>query len=145
MGKITIKNANEHNLKNITINIPKHKLVAFTGVSGSGKSTIVYDVIFSEAQRQYLDSLSTYARMSMPKFSKPNVELIDGLSPAIVINQEPLAKNPRSTVGTVTEVYTYLRLLYSRFGQPILNAGDFSLILHQVPVRAAKEQVKNLQ
>lgn len=126
MEKIRIVNANEHNLKNVTLEIPKNRLVAFTGVSGSGKSTIVYDVIFCEAQREYLESLSTYARMSMPRFSKPNVEEISGLSPAIVINQEPLARNPRSTVGTVTEVYTYLRLLYSRFGLPILNAGDFS-------------------
>ncbi|WOO36832.1 excinuclease ABC subunit UvrA [Anaerocolumna sp. AGMB13020] len=126
MGKIRIKNAKEHNLKNVSIDIPKNKLVVFTGVSGSGKSTIVYDIVFSEAQRQYMDSLSTYARMSMPKFSKPDVEDIEGLSPAIVINQDPLAKNPRSTVGTVTEVYTYLRLLYSRMGQPVLSAGDFS-------------------
>lgn len=126
MDYIRIKNATEHNLKNISIDIPKNKLVAFTGVSGSGKTTIVYDVVFAEAQREYLDSLNTYSRISMPRFSKAKVESIEGLSPAIMINQEQLAKNPRSTVGTVTEIYTYLRLLFSRFGNPILNAADFS-------------------
>lgn len=123
---IKIKNAYEHNLKNISITIPRNKLVVFTGVSGSGKSTVVYDIIFSEAQRQYFDSLSTYARMSLPRFSKSKIESIDGLSPAVVIDQHPLARNPRSTVGTVTEIYTYLRLLFSRLGRPVLNAGDFS-------------------
>ena len=86
---------------------------------------MAYDIVFAEAQREYLDSLSTYSRISMPRFSKAKVEAIEGLSPAI-INQEQLAKNPRSTVGTVTEIYTYLRLLFSRFGKPILNAADFS-------------------
>lgn len=126
MDYIRIKNATEHNLKNVSIDIPKNKLVAFTGVSGSGKTTMAYDIVFAEAQREYLDSLSTYSRISMPRFSKAKVESIEGLSPAIMINQEQLAKNPRSTVGTVTEIYTYLRLLFSRFGKPILNAADFS-------------------
>lgn len=126
MDYIRIKSATEHNLKNVSIDIPKNKLVVFTGVSGSGKTTIAYDIVFAEAQREYLDSLSTYSRISMPRFSKAKVETIEGLSPAIMINQQQLAKNPRSTVGTVTEIYTYLRLLFSRFGKPILNAGDFS-------------------
>lgn len=126
MDYIRIKNATEHNLKNVSIDIPKNKLVAFTGVSGSGKTTMAYDIVFAEAQREYLDSLSTYSRISMPRFSKAKVESIEGLSPAVMINQEQLAKNPRSTVGTVTEIYTYLRLLFSRFGKPILNAADFS-------------------
>lgn len=126
MEYIKIKNATEHNLKKISLDIPKNKLVAFTGVSGSGKTTIAYDIVFAEAQREYLDSLNTYSRISMPKFSKAKVESIEGLSPAIMINQDQLAKNPRSTVGTVTEIYSYLRLLFSRFGYPILNASDFS-------------------
>lgn len=126
MKNIILKGAKEHNLKNIDLKIPKNQFVVFTGISGSGKSSIVFDIIFSEAQRQYLDSLSSYARMSMPKFSKAEIEQIEGLSPAILINQDQLARNPRSTVGTVTEVYTYLRLLFSRLGQPILDSGDFS-------------------
>ncbi|MCT4688866.1 excinuclease ABC subunit UvrA [Vallitalea sp.] len=126
MDNIILKGANKHNLKNISLEIPKNQLVVFTGISGSGKSSIVYDILFSEAQRQYLDSLSTYARTSLPKFSKVNVEQLEGLSPAIVINQQQLARNPRSTVGTVTEIYNYIRLLFSRLGQPIIDSGDFS-------------------
>ena len=123
---IDIIGANEHNLKNITVSIPRNKLVVVTGVSGSGKSTLAFDIIFNEAQRDYLQSVSTYARKSLPTFNRANVDSIEGLSPCIVINQKPLARNPRSTVGTVTEVYTFLRLLYSRLGQSGLSAGDFS-------------------
>ncbi|MCA9731948.1 MAG: excinuclease ABC subunit UvrA [Deferribacteres bacterium] len=123
---IKIIGAKEHNLKNVTLSIPRNELVVITGVSGSGKSSLAFDTIFAEAQRDYLESLSTYARKSLPRISPTNVDSIEGLSPCIVIDQRPLARNPRSTVGTVTEIYTFLRLLYSRLGQPILRAGDFS-------------------
>lgn len=123
---ITIKNANENNLKNISLTIPKNKLVVFSGISGSGKSTIVFDIIHSEAQRQYLESLSSFSRKGMQRFSKANFDSLEGISPTIVIDQKQLSSNPRSTVGTMTETYTYLRLLYSRFGTPSLSAGDFS-------------------
>jgi len=123
---IEIIGAKENNLQNVSVTIPRNKLVVITGVSGSGKSSLAFDTIFSEAQRDFLESLSTYARKSLPKINPPNVDAIEGLSPCIIIDQEQLARNPRSTVGTVTEVYTFLRLLYSRLGEPNLNAGDFS-------------------
>ena len=124
--KIKVKHACVNNLKDLTIDIPRNKLVVVTGVSGSGKSSLVFDTIYAEAQREFMDSLSTYSRISIPKISKPNVESIEGLSPCLVIDQKPLAKNPRSTVGTVTELYSYLRMLFSRMGNPILSAGEFS-------------------
>lgn len=123
---IKVSGAREHNLKNIFVEIPKHKLVVFTGVSGSGKSSLLFDTIFNEAQREYLESISSYARGSLPKISKANVLSVEGLSPCIVIDQKPLGKNPRSTLGTVTDIYTYIRLLFSRMGTPILDAGEFS-------------------
>jgi len=123
---IQVTGAREHNLKNITVSIPRNKLVVITGVSGSGKSSLAFDTIFAEAQREFLESLSSYARKSLPKINPPDVDAIEGLSPAIVIDQRPLARNPRSTVGTVSEVYTYLRLLYSRLSRCGLSAGDFS-------------------
>ncbi len=126
MSSIKVIGANEHNLKNITVEIPKHKFVVFTGVSGSGKSSLLFDTIFNEAQREYLESISSYARGGMPKIGKSNVLAIEGLSPCIVIDQKPLGKNPRSTLGTVTDIYTYIRLLFSRMGNPILDAGEFS-------------------
>lgn len=126
MSIIKVIGAKEHNLKNITVEIPKHKFVVFTGVSGSGKSSLLFDTIFNEAQREYLESISSYARGGMPKISKSNVMSIEGLSPCIVVNQKPLGKNPRSTLGTVTDIYTYIRLLFSRMGNPILDAGEFS-------------------
>lgn len=126
MSIIKVIGAKEHNLKNITVEIPKHKLVVFTGVSGSGKSSLLFDTIFNEAQREYLESISSYARGGMPKIGKSNVMEIEGLSPCIVVNQKPLGKNPRSTLGTVTDIYTYIRLLFSRMGYPILDAGEFS-------------------
>jgi len=126
MSKIKVIGAKEHNLKNITVEIPKHKFVVVTGVSGSGKSSLVFDTIFNEAQREYLESISSYARGSLPKIGKSNVLAIEGLSPCVVINQKPLGKNPRSTLGTVTDIYTYIRLLFSRMGLPILDAGEFS-------------------
>ena len=116
MNNIVITGANQHNLKNINLSIPKDKLIVFTGVSGSGKSSLAFDTIFAEGQRRYIESLSTYARQFLGQMDKPNVENIDGLSPAISIDQKSTSNNPRSTVGTVTEIYDYLRLLFARIG-----------------------------
>ncbi len=116
--KIIIKNAKEHNLKNINLEIPKDKLVVITGLSGSGKSSLAFDTIYAEGQRRYVESLSSYARQFLGIMEKPNVESIEGLSPAISIDQKTTSKNPRSTVGTVTEIYDYIRLLYARIGVP---------------------------
>ena len=116
--KIVIKGAREHNLKNISLEIPKNELVVFTGVSGSGKSSLAFDTIFAEGQRRYIESLSTYARQFLGQMDKPDVDYIDGLTPAISIDQKSTSNNPRSTVGTVTEIYDYLRLLYARIGTP---------------------------
>lgn len=116
--KIVIKGARVHNLKNIDVTIPRNKLVVFTGVSGSGKSSLAFDTLFAEGQRRYVESLSSYARQFLGQMDKPDVDSIDGLSPAISIDQKTTSKNPRSTVGTVTEIYDYLRLLYARIGIP---------------------------
>ena len=116
--KIIIKGAKEHNLKNIDIEIPKDKLVVITGLSGSGKSSLAFDTLYAEGQRRYVESLSSYARQFLGMMDKPNVESIEGLSPAISIDQKTTSKNPRSTVGTVTEIYDYIRLLYARIGVP---------------------------
>ena len=116
--KITIKGAREHNLKDVSLEIPKNQLVVFTGVSGSGKSSLSFDTIFAEGQRRYIESLSTYARQFLGQMDKPDVDYIDGLTPAISIDQKSTSNNPRSTVGTVTEIYDYLRLLYARVGTP---------------------------
>ena len=115
---IVIKGAKEHNLKNISLEIPKNKLVVITGLSGSGKSSLAFDTLYAEGQRRYVESLSSYARQFLGIMDKPNVESIDGLSPAISIDQKTTSKNPRSTVGTVTEIYDYIRLLYARIGVP---------------------------
>src|SRR6266481_5865432 len=116
--QITIRGAREHNLKNVTLSIPRDKLVVFTGLSGSGKSSLAFDTIYAEGQRRYVESLSAYARQFLGQMEKPDVDVIEGLSPAISIDQKGTSKNPRSTVGTVTEVYDYLRLLYARVGHP---------------------------
>ena len=118
MDKIVIKGARENNLKNIDIEIPKNKLVVMTGVSGSGKSSLAFNTIYAEGQRRYVDSLSAYARQFLGNFEKPDVDSIEGLSPSISIDQKTTNNNPRSTVGTVTEIYDYLRLLYARIGIP---------------------------
>jgi len=118
LTKIVIKGAKEHNLKNVNLTIPRDKLIVFTGLSGSGKSSLAFDTIYAEGQRRYMESLSSYARQFLGLMEKPNVESIDGLSPAISIDQKTTSKNPRSTVGTVTEIYDYLRLLYARVGVP---------------------------
>ena len=116
--KIVIKGANQHNLRNVDLELPKNELIVFTGVSGSGKSSLAFDTIFAEGQRRYVESLSTYARQFLGQMDKPDVEYIEGLSPAISIDQKSTSNNPRSTVGTVTEIYDYLRLLFARIGIP---------------------------
>ena len=118
MKKIVIKGAKEHNLKNISLEIPKDKFVVITGLSGSGKSSLAFDTVYAEGQRRYVESLSAYARQFLDKMKKPNVDLIEGLSPAISIEQKSTSKNPRSTVATVTEIYDYMRVLYARIGIP---------------------------
>ena len=115
---ITVKGARVNNLKNIDVSIPRDKLVVLTGLSGSGKSSLAFDTIYAEGQRRYVESLSSYARMFLGQMEKPDVDYIDGLSPAISIDQKTTSKNPRSTVGTVTEIYDYLRLLWARVGTP---------------------------
>lgn len=126
MDKIKITGAREHNLKNVNIEIPRNKLTCLVGVSGSGKSTIAFDIIFSEGQRQYLESLGTYAARLLPRTEKPNVDRIEGLSSTVLIEQKRLRGSQRSTVGTTTELYTYLRLLFSRVGSSGLSAAHFS-------------------
>ncbi len=118
INKITIKGAREHNLKNVDLELPKNKLIVFTGVSGSGKSSLAFDTIFAEGQRRYVESLSSYARQFLGVMEKPSVEYIEGLSPAISIDQKSTSHNPRSTVGTVTEIYDYMRLLFAKIGIP---------------------------
>ncbi len=118
IDKITIKGAREHNLKNLDLEIPKNKLVVFTGLSGSGKSSLAFDTVYAEGQRRYVESLSSYARQFLGTMKKPDVDLIEGLSPAISIDQKSTSHNPRSTVGTVTEIYDYMRLLFARVGHP---------------------------
>ncbi|MDD2671643.1 MAG: excinuclease ABC subunit UvrA, partial [Syntrophales bacterium] len=115
---IRIRGAQQHNLKNIDVDIPRDRLVVITGVSGSGKSSLAFDTVYAEGQRRYVESLSTYARQFIGQMDKPEVESIEGLSPAIAIEQRTVTQNPRSTVGTVTEIYDYLRLFFSRVGTP---------------------------
>ena len=113
---ISVQGAREHNLKNVSIELPRDKLIVFTGLSGSGKSSLAFDTIYAEGQRRYVESLSAYARQFLEMMQKPDVDQIDGLSPAISIEQKTTSKNPRSTVGTVTEIYDYMRLLFARVG-----------------------------
>ena len=124
MKNITIRGAKTHNLKNIDITIPRDKLIVITGLSGSGKSSLAFDTLYAEGQRRYVESLSSYARQFLSMMEKPDVEQIEGLSPAISIEQKSTSHNPRSTVGTVTEIYDYLRLLYARVGEPRCPTHD---------------------
>ena len=126
--EIIIKGARVNNLKNIDLTIPRDKLVVLTGLSGSGKSSLAFDTLYAEGHRRFVESLSSYARMFMGQMDKPDVDLIEGLSPSISIDQKTTSKNPRSTVGTVTEIYDYLRLLYARIGIPHCP------ICHKVPL-----------
>ncbi|MEI8282845.1 MAG: excinuclease ABC subunit UvrA, partial [Armatimonadota bacterium] len=121
--KIVVVGARENNLKNITVEIPRNQLVVITGLSGSGKSSLAFDTIYAEGQRRYVESLSAYARQFLGQMDKPDVDHIDGLSPAISIDQKSASKNPRSTVGTVTEIYDYLRILFARVGIPYCING----------------------
>src|SRR5271170_6781010 len=118
LDSIVIKGAREHNLKNVDLVLPRNKLIVVTGLSGSGKSSLAFDTIYAEGQRRYVESLSSYARQFLGQMEKPDVDYIEGMSPAISIDQKSTSRNPRSTVGTVTEVYDYLRLLYARIGKP---------------------------
>src|SRR5262245_65684400 len=114
--KIIIRGARQHNLKNVDLDLPRNELIVITGLSGSGKSSLAFDTIYGEGQRRYVESLSTYARQFLEQMGKPDIDSIEGLSPAISIEQKSTSKNPRSTVGTVTEIYDYLRLLFARIG-----------------------------
>src|SRR4026207_2343674 len=116
--QLVVHGAREHNLKDVTVTLPRNKLVCITGLSGSGKSSLAFDTIYAEGQRRYVESLSAYARQFLQMMEKPDVDSIDGLSPAISIDQKTTSRNPRSTVGTVTEIYDYLRLLFARIGRP---------------------------
>ena len=129
MDSIKVRGARTHNLKNIDVDIPKNKLVVFTGLSGSGKSSLAFDTLFAEGQRRYIESLSAYARQFLEVLEKPDVDSIEGLSPAIAIEQKSKNNNPRSTVGTITEIHDYLRLLYSRTGEQYCPE-------HQEPLKA---------
>ena len=138
---IVIKGAREHNLKNIDVTIPKNSLVVISGLSGSGKSSLAFDTIFAEGQRRYVESLSAYARQFLGRLEKPDVDSIDGLSPAIAIEQRSTQKNPRSTVGTVTEIYDYYRLLYARTGHVHCpECGREISEMSAIPVRSWTER-----
>src|SRR5207248_1472578 len=116
--RLIVRGAREHNLKDVSLDLPRDSLIVFTGLSGSGKSSLAFDTIFAEGQRRYVESLSAYARQFLGQMDKPDVDFIDGLSPAVSIDQKAASRNPRSTVGTITEVYDYMRLLYARVGKP---------------------------
>src|SRR3989339_1251954 len=135
--KITIKGAKTHNLKNVSLSIPRNKMVVFTGLSGSGKSSLAFDTIFAEGQRRYIESLSAYARQFLRQMQKPDVEEITGLSPAISIDQKSRSNNPRSTVATITEIYDYLRILYARIGRP------HCLVCGSEIKKLSNEEIKN--
>jgi excinuclease ABC subunit A len=129
---LVVRGAREHNLKNVSVDLPRDKLIVFTGLSGSGKSSLAFDTIYAEGQRRYVESLSAYARQFLGQMDKPDVDFIEGLSPAISIDQKGGSKNPRSTVGTITEVYDYLRLLFARIGIPYCP-NDGTKIERQTP------------
>ncbi|MGD8641658.1 MAG: excinuclease ABC subunit UvrA, partial [Gammaproteobacteria bacterium] len=139
MDKIQIRGARTHNLKNIELTLPRDKLIVFTGLSGSGKSSLAFDTIYAEGQRRYVESLSSYARQFLSMMEKPDVDHIEGLSPAISIEQKSTSHNPRSTVGTITEIYDYLRLLYARAGTP--KCPDHGIDLEAQTVSQMVDQV----
>lgn len=146
---IRIKGAREHNLKNISIDIPKNKLIVFTGVSGSGKSSLAFDTLYAEGQRRYVESLSSYARQFLGLMHKPDVDSITGLSPSISIDQKTTSTNPRSTVGTITEIYGYLRLLFGHIGKAycpncgtLISSQSIQEISEQIVSRISKKDAK---
>src|ERR1022692_2746057 len=118
IDRITVRGARQHNLKNISVEVPRHTLTVVTGLSGSGKSSLAFDVIYAEGQRRYVQTLSAYARQFLDQLERPDVDTVEGLSPAISIDQKTTSRSPRSTVGTITEIYDYLRVLYSTIGVP---------------------------
>ena len=128
-GFIEIRGARVHNLKNISLKIPRNKIVVITGVSGSGKSSLAFDTIYAEGQRRYVESLSSYARQFLGRMNKPEVDFINGIPPAIAIEQKVNSRNPRSTVGTSTEIYDYLRLLFARIGRTYRGKKSKSIVL----------------
>src|SRR5688572_25366622 len=134
---IEVYGAREHNLKNITLSLPRHKLVVFTGISGSGKSSLAFDTIYAEGQRRYMETFSAYARSFLGGMERPNVDKIEGLSPVISIEQKTTSRNPRSTVGTTTEIYYFMRLLFAR------TAEAFSYVTGEKMVRQSDEQIIN--
>src|SRR6201985_2383146 len=142
MQNIRIRGARTHNLKNLDLDLPRDRLIVFTGLSGSGKSSLAFDTIYAEGQRRYVESLSTYARQFLSMMEKPDVDSIEGLSPAISIEQKSTSHNPRSTVGTVTEIYDYLRLLYARAGTP--RCPDHGIDLTAQTVSQMVDQVLRL-
>jgi len=132
LDSIRIRGARTHNLKNLSVELPRHRLVVITGLSGSGKSSLAFDTLYAEGQRRYVESLSAYARQFLELMEKPDVDLIEGLSPAIAIEQKAASHNPRSTVGTVTEIHDYLRLLFARVGTPYCPVHGLALQAHTV-------------
>ncbi|MGI8406314.1 MAG: excinuclease ABC subunit UvrA, partial [Thermomicrobiales bacterium] len=139
---ISVRGAREHNLKNIDVDIPRNQLVVLTGLSGSGKSSLAFDTIFAEGQRRYVESLSAYARQFLGQMEKPDIDHIDGLSPAISIDQKGTSRNPRSTVGTVTEIFDYMRLLWARIGHP--HCPNCGRPISQQSVQQMVEQILDL-
>ena len=137
---LVVRGAREHNLKNITVELPRDRLTVITGLSGSGKSSLAFDTIYAEGQRRYVESLSAYARQFLGQMEKPDVDQIDGLSPAISIDQKGASRNPRSTVGTVTEIYDYMRLLYARVGVP-----QCPVCGSRVEAQSAQQIVENIE
>src|SRR6266542_4254811 len=137
--ELVVHGAREHNLKDITVRLPRNRLICVTGLSGSGKSSLAFDTIYAEGQRRYVESLSAYARQFLQMMEKPDVDSIDGLSPAISIDQKTTSRNPRSTVGTVTEIYDYLRLLFARVGQP--HCPKCSKLISQQTVEQMVDQL----
>ena len=143
--KIIVKGARTHNLKNISVEMPRNKIVVFTGLSGSGKSSLAFDTIFAEGQRRYVESLSSYARQFLKQMGKPDVDEITGLSPAISIDQKSRSNNPRSTVATITEIYDYLRVLYARIGRPhcFICGDEIKKLSNEEIMGLIMEKVKN--
>ena len=142
-NSIKIRGAKVHNLKNISLDIPKNKLVVVTGLSGSGKSSLAFDTLYAEGQRRYVESLSPYARQFLGVMDKPEVDKIEGISPAIAIDQRKAVQNPRSTVGTITEIYDYLRLLYARVGKP--HCPSCGKLISKQTVDQIVEQIMKLK